>query len=97
MLGAAAASLIVSIAQVLGYEAGIKIVARWGPMLSQEAAGKLWGDLVATAQRVCAKIKAGVSEADAAEPWPQSMAIILNPDGSIPIANPLVPPDMGPM
>lgn len=86
-----------SAASSAGHDGGIAIVKKWLPLLSDDAALVV---LHAAKKRIAAW---GIG-AHAIETAPidlealcLSLAIPLNPDGSIPIANPLIPPDPGPM
>jgi hypothetical protein len=69
---AAIAGLVVELCKSLGHEAGIQIVAKWGPHLTAEEAGKVWHALVEACQKHVAAQPGGTVPVPEPDSWPDT-------------------------
>lgn len=75
ILLAALAGFVVELAKSAGHEAGIQVVAKWGPYLTAEEAGKVWVALLAKCTEHVAKQPGGVVDPPESDSWPQDESL----------------------
>jgi hypothetical protein len=88
ILFAALAAFVVEAARSSGRETGVKIVAALGPYLTAEQAGHAWEALVKACREASKEMEqhgVGVMPEEWVATW------------AVPTANPVTPPDPGPM